>query len=399
MVIARKHLLTALSLAAVAVLVSAAAGLPSYRESDTLSIQKALDALHDGRYADAEAQSLDLTERPDRPNRRAWLIVARARRAGSRHDEAIEAYQEYLSGCSSQEMRDYILRQIGECRAAADPAPRPLPADRRLSSRQLRDLARVDEQVHLHSTEHFQVRARNEKLARLVADEAEAALGRIGGLVLAGRGYPHIVEIHVWKDLAEFRAHAVEAPEWAGGSFSLLVRNGVTTRRLDLTQLDERGVFQTVMLDRVLPHELSHLLLKERFGDARCPLFLNEGLAMTMEIAPSPDRVLLAGKALMGKGKIPLHRMLSMQRHDLDRAAVFYAQSYSLVRFLRERMSGEQFRSFMDHLRDGCSVQDALQRALVAPHDEDFLLRLASAWEDHAIADAQFLQAISLATD
>ena len=74
---------------------------------------------------------------------------------------------------------------------------------------------------------------------------------------------------------------------------------------------------------------------------------------------------------------------------------MFYAQSSSFVEFLRGRLSAEQFRDFLEHIKGGCTVVDAIQRSLYLPADATFLSSLASAWEDHAVEQAQFMEALA----
>ncbi len=253
----------------------------------------------------------------------------------------------------------------------------------------------VDDRVYAESSEHFVVRARNAALAKLLAEEAEVALRRVSRLVLGGRAYPHSVEIHVWPDADSYAANAPQAaPEWSGGAYSLTSRNGLLIRRIDLTQLDEQGRFATVMLDRVLPHEMCHLVMRELFGDAPSPLFLQEGLAMLAEAEPDADRIVLAGAALTGGEGIPLSDLLVIDRYDIENRAIYYAESYSLVSFLRRRLTADQFDAFLAHVKNGCTTVDALERALYSPPGEDFAPKLAEAWADEAVAQAEMIRAL-----
>ena len=211
------------------------------------------------------------------------------------------------------------------------------------------------------------VRSRNGKLSKLVVAEAERQLDNICSSLLVSQEYAGSVEVNIWLDHAEYVAHAADAPEWSGGSYSLRVENGLTMRRIDLTQLDDKGNFATVMIDRVLPHELCHLVVRDFFGDAACPTYLNEGLAMLAEPEADNQRVMLAGTALAGKGRVPLAQLLVQQTKFQAGAAdalVFYAESYSLLLFLHGRLSQQQFRDVLSHVKAGCPLHEALQRVL-----------------------------------
>lgn len=148
------------------------------------------------------------------------------------------------------------------------------------------------------------------------------------------------------------------------------------------------------MLDRVLPHEMCHLVLAELFGEAVCPLALGEGLAMLAEASVDNSRIVLAGTAMTGEGKIPLARLLLMERFAKDEAAVFYAEAFSFADYLQSRMTRRQFREMLDHVKAGRPLDEAIQRALYVPCDEALLGKLARAWEAEAIKQSQFLRAL-----
>lgn len=297
-----------------------------------------------------------------------------------------------------------------QSRPAAPAAPQTRPAaDQRetyplanllsaptLSTQDLRELDALDRAVHEIATEHFIIRARNEKLLDMVATEAESALERLSGLFLAGDEYPHVVEIDIWATGEEFHANVKEAPAWSDGTFRFSVKDGVATRRIDLFQLDENGRFRSDMLDRLLPHELCHLVVQEFFGTAACPPAINEGLAMMAEAESHEQRLLMAGTALSGEKGIGLAELLTMKAENITDPAVFYAEAFSFTEYLHARLDAKEFRSFLRELRDGCSVPVAIERALYLPHDEEFLVEMEEAWQLHAIAEAQYLHELQM---
>jgi hypothetical protein len=354
-------------------------------------LQQALDELLAGH--NPQAERLALAAAIDNP--RAWLVVASARRGQGDLDGARDAYSEFLAKYPGGELRPYALDQYAACRQRPAHRP-PAPPSESLNEETRRELAEVDRQTYTESSTHFLIKARNLRLAKLLVVEAERALARASGLV-AGREYPHVIELNVWADQSEYKAHARHSPEWSGGS-SLIARgdNGTMIRRVDLTQLDSAGQFALRMLDSVLPHELCHLVLKDHFGDAPMPLFLNEGLAMAAEWRVDNSRVLLAGTALAGKAKISLDDLVSQQKLSID-VDVFYAEAYSLVAYLRTRMSDEQFKRVLRFVKQGCTLGDAIHRALYLPNNPALLEEIARGWEDDAIAQAQMLRTLQAA--
>ncbi len=366
-------------------------------------IQSALERLEKGRYRQAEQLALDLAVGREgvSPNNRAWLIAAAARRRSGRYEQARQAYKMYLASCTSAELRDYALRQMEACRGEPE-QPGPAPArspDEELTKQHCKRLAETDLHLHTEYSEHFVIYAKNAELAELVSKKAEEALKRICRVILAGQEYPHTVDIYVWANREEYLQHAQDAPEWSGGNFSLRVGQDSTVRRIDLTQKNEKGEFDTIMLDRVLPHEMCHLVLREYFGDSPCPLFLDEGLAMMAENEIDNERLVLAGTVLGGEDAIPLKRLASIARPDMVDPSVFYAESLSFVEYLHNKLTQKQFHQFIRHVRSGCTVTDAIQRALYLPQKEQFPVALAAAWKEHAVTNAQYLRALYAAAE
>jgi len=356
--------------------------------------QEALDSLAQGQNADAEELAQEVISHRQPLSGRCWLIVAAARMRTGKFAAAEDAYRSFLDNNKDGELRQYAAAQIQACQAARDANKGPVAPSKRLVAEALAELAKVDTQDKIESSLHFVVHSRNAQLSKLMVVEAEAALTRICGMLMGPNEYPNRVEIRVWTDRKEYDANAVDAPEWAGGSYSLTVKDGLMTRRIDLTQLDKDGHFSTEMLDRILPHEMCHLVTRELFGDAPCPLFMNEGLAMLSESETDNGRVMLAGTALAGNAKLPLAELLLTQRHNLKNVDVFYAESYSLVAFLQGRLSERQFKDLLNNMKLGCSFKDALHRALYMPQDNRLLPAIIATWESHAIEQAQYLRAL-----
>ena len=358
-------------------------------------IQQALAALRGGNAFAAERVALAAAEANQAGSWRAWMIVAAARERLGQYEKAEDAYRQFISMCSSADERAFAMGRVRRCQQAANPAPKPQPVSRSLSAEQRRRLAVLGDRTITESTEHFVVRARNAELAKLVGRQAEISLSRICRVLLSGQVFPHSVDVYVWPDLAEFRKHAKGSAEWAGGAFSLQhADDGRVVRRIDLTQLDESRRFDPGTLDRVLPHEMCHLVLAEYFGDAHCPLALNEGLAMMAEATVHNGRVRLAGAALAGTSRIGLARLLRMDAHDVEDSDVFYAEAFSFTAYLHARLTGPQFREMLGHIQAGLPLDEALQRTLCLPPREDFLGRLAAAWEAEAVRQSQFLRAL-----
>lgn len=352
-------------------------------------LQLALEYLRQANFPDAEGKAMDLAAKAEICQGRSWLIVAAARQEAQQFNGAIKAYWLYLASNPASELRQYVLQQIALCERTINQESLPALPSKALSEAELQELSKVDDAFYTESSKHFTIRSRNAKLSKLLVSQCENSLARVSAKVLGKEEFEHNVEVHVWKDSQEFQNHAADAPAWAEGTSTLTSDSGKVTRRIDLTQLDRSGKFAGVMLDRVLPHELCHIVTREFFGEVACPLVLSEGLAMLCEWQVDNDRVILAGSALASTQSIPLESLLT---HQLDANAepdVFYAESFSFLDFLQSRLSPQQFRDFLEQMRAGCTVSDALQRALYISHTDTFLAMVENNWQDKAIQQAQ----------
>jgi tetratricopeptide (TPR) repeat protein len=358
-------------------------------------LHEALAMLQQGQYAQAQHAARELLSAED-PDPQAWLVLASSYQQRRLYEAAAQAYDSYLEATRGDALAPFVRSQIRLCREGNLPRLQydSLPSES-LSPEQLEELSAVDDRVHTETSEQFVVRARNSKVAKLMVRQAEKAMQRVCDQVLSGQAFHKSVDVYVWKDRKDYLANACDAPDWSGGSFSVETKRGrVVSRRIDLTQNDEQGRFNTTTLDRILPHELCHLVLDDLFAESQCPLMLNEGLAMLAEYQLDNDRVLLAGTAISGKERVSLQELLAAEWSDLDNPALFYASALSFTEFIYSRLNQQQFARFLHHVRNGQTVPVALQRSLAMPAREDFSRRLSDAWETYAIAQSHYLRAL-----
>ena len=137
-----------------------------------IDIQLALDDLRRGDYAAAEQIAVELASRVDDAQPRAWLIVANARRKLGQYASAARAYRTYLASCDSGDLHSYVMEQIAFCDAAAQGGAVP-PPSARLTAQDQAELAAVAPETFTESSEHFVVRSRNARLAKLTLAECE----------------------------------------------------------------------------------------------------------------------------------------------------------------------------------------------------------------------------------
>ncbi|OGS08296.1 MAG: hypothetical protein A2270_10720 [Elusimicrobia bacterium RIFOXYA12_FULL_51_18] len=162
-----------------------------------------------------------------------------------------------------------------------------------------------------------------------------------------------------------------DRPAWSGGVASL------SERKIYLFKSEEAF--------GILAHELTHIYFDSFFPAERSsPLWLSEGMAtyIQSERGHSTPIWLAQNLKLLEKGggfKLnDLVRIDNMQGADEDNVRLWYAQSYSIVRFLTRMKAGEAFYTFCKRLRDGTPVHQALYQAYGMPYNK--LSSLEYAW-------------------
>jgi len=160
-------------------------------------------------------------------------------------------------------------------------------------------------------------------------------------------------------------------PVWSGGASS------VGKRKL--------YVYESEELPGIVAHELTHIYFDGFFLDGTTdPLWLSEGMATLVQV----ERGLAAPNWLREN----LQRLEAGEGFAIDRLTsvtstsgwpdakvrLWYAQSYSLVRFLIRTQYRSSFYKFVAHLRDGRPEPEALYRAYGAPYTR--MVALEHAW-------------------
>ena len=133
----------------------------------------------------------------------------------------------------------------------------------------------------------------------------------------------------------------------------------------------------------VLRHELTHVLFKEITAglktDARIPLWLNEGIAVYEEKGKRYEEPVR--NAVKSDQIIPIAELVGYINYpeNLNKRALFYAQSASLIDFLLNKYGGAKFLAFSKKMvRGGKNINEALS-SIYFPQIKN-VSQLSDAW-------------------
>jgi hypothetical protein len=144
-------------------------------------------------------------------------------------------------------------------------------------------------------------------------------------------------------------------PGWTGGlaySDHNIVIIGITPDEMDWGK-------------RTQAHELTHVLVGQLTFSclSDIPTWLQEGLAVYGEGGPDEPSQKQFDQALKDDTLLPVRSLSGGFSEDPSKADISYAQSYSLVKFLIEKHGQDKMLDFLRTLRDGATVDEALQQA------------------------------------
>ncbi|MEK7389162.1 MAG: hypothetical protein AAB036_05660 [Elusimicrobiota bacterium] len=160
-------------------------------------------------------------------------------------------------------------------------------------------------------------------------------------------------------------------PAWSGGASS------INKRKLYIYESEE--------LPGIVAHELTHIYFDGFFhAGMNNPLWLSEGMSTLVQVERG-----LAAPNWLRENLLRLEQGAGMSIDEFiavattsgwpdDKVRLWYAQAYSIVRFLVRTQYRSSFYRFAAHLRDGRPAPEALYRAYGAPYTR--MKALEHAW-------------------
>ncbi len=120
---------------------------------------------------------------------------------------------------------------------------------------------------------------------------------------------------------------------------------------------------------RVIPHEMSHQILHQATDNpyGGVPLWFNEGLAVYNQETIEFIYDMSVEEAARTGELIPLEALASSFPADPDKALLSYAQSYNVVRYIKNTYGAEGMSKLVDGFAEAKPVNEAIEEALGLP--------------------------------
>jgi len=188
-------------------------------------------------------------------------------------------------------------------------------------------------------------------VARASVEDIEAELGGSS---------PDPLDIFIYDSEANLQgAMVLTGREWLGGQARPEL--GVVVVAVPSAQ------GYTSRMKRYLPHEITHLLLYRVMTPeeyAYVPTWLNEGLATANERLPTPEYALALEEAREAGELLALEDLCVPFSPDPQTATLSYAESGSVVTFIREEYGAAGIRQLLDAYADGASCKSGVEEGL-----------------------------------
>lgn len=126
------------------------------------------------------------------------------------------------------------------------------------------------------------------------------------------------------------------------------------------------AVDQPLEIQRLIPHEVAHILLYRFLGAefSYLPVWLNEGFASQVEIYSLPENQLILERAYEGRDLIPFIHLCQAFPADDELARQAYAQSDALVEYIQQEYGLPGLQSLIYAYDQGVSCERGVEMAL-----------------------------------
>ncbi|GAB1471534.1 hypothetical protein MASR2M66_24120 [Chloroflexota bacterium] len=144
------------------------------------------------------------------------------------------------------------------------------------------------------------------------------------------------------------------------------------------------GASQVTEMERLIPHELAHIMLYRWLGEQyeKQPVWLIEGMASMVEVYPNPDYARALEIASANNGLIPFKDLCASFPADSGSAYLAYAQSQSFVTYIRDSFGVSGLTRLISTYSDGFECDLGATKALGSS-----LNQLDARWRETALGE------------
>ena len=211
------------------------------------------------------------------------------------------------------------------------------------------------QQDSTHFTIHYEGRRVSPEFTREIVSTLESHYGELTGAFGSSPRTDIAVYLYTEREFFDI----TQAPSWISA-----VNDGKLRIPVDgLTSVTPR-------LSRVLKHELAHSFVAS-ISHARCPTWLNEGLAQMLEPRSSAQYGAYLARLYMNKQQLPMSALqTSFMRLPDQQGATAYTQSLAAVEYINDTYGMSDLIRILERIGEGSSPEAALRSTIHSGYDQ-----------------------------
>lgn len=160
------------------------------------------------------------------------------------------------------------------------------------------------------------------------------------------------IEIYVYPDESSLQeVLSLSSKNWVNGHTFIGFNRLLVAKNASLTDLTD--------LERIIPHELMHLLEYQVTGENynNTPAWLLEGLATQAELYPNPDQKRALNDALAKNTLAALPSLCNGFSQDANKSIIDYAHSSAIVEFIQKNYGSQVFLQLLNNSSSGLDCE------------------------------------------
>ncbi len=158
-------------------------------------------------------------------------------------------------------------------------------------------------------------------------------------------------------------------------------------------------------MENDIPHEITHIILQRMLGAqsyANLPTWLVEGLASYFEQRPETTYALSLQRAYEENRLIPITQLCGTFPMDAEQAILAYAESQSLVTYLKRHYGWSRLRVLLNAYGDGLSCTEGVKQILekdLATLDREWRVWLEQTYHPESATNEKWITMLVLLRD